>query len=104
MTSARNTAERPVAEDFFYGALPPDSEFSPRTDMHYALSEDDELALKTMHDAMIGLAQLGEILPDEIGPSVEVRHIGAIFRVFATHGAEIMSRAIKCRPKSAAVQ
>ncbi|MGE4430897.1 MAG: hypothetical protein AB7E05_09195 [Sphingobium sp.] len=65
--------------------------FNPDTDNHYALSEGNELELKTLFKAMEAVAQLMDTPPGEAGPEIEPAHISPLFYTFARHGDRIMA-------------
>jgi hypothetical protein len=66
----------------------------PDTEIHYALSEETELGLRTICTALIGLSQLADTPTDELGPYVEAIHLSALFRVLADHGANLLNTAV----------
>ena len=72
----------------------PTRAFNPSTDTHYAISEETQHSLQCLTDALIGLAQLGEVPDDELGPYIEVRYLAALFRVLSEHGQNLMATAI----------
>lgn len=65
--------------------------FNPDTDTHYALSEANELELKTLFKAMEAIAQVMDTPPGEAGPEIEPAHISPLFFSFARHGERIMA-------------
>lgn len=75
------------------GAAPAHA-LDPSVDTHYIIGEDTQHSLQTLTHALLGLAQLGEVPSDEMGPFVEVRYLAAIFRVFSEHGQNLLNAAI----------
>jgi len=51
--------------------------------LHYALSQNDHFRLKTISDAMLGVAALAQRQPSESDPEICSDHLSSIFRAFA---------------------
>lgn len=65
--------------------------FDPTTDFHYCLSEDAQLELRMMFDAMRTLAHVLDPNPGERVPDIEGQQIAPLFYSFAAHGHRIIA-------------
>ncbi|HZU65450.1 MAG TPA: hypothetical protein VFF98_17310 [Novosphingobium sp.] len=68
--------------------------FDPAAETHYAFSEITEFELRTLVDALIGVSQLAETPPDELGPTVEPVYLSALFRALANLGHRLLEERV----------
>lgn len=74
--------------------------FNPDVDTHYAISESNELELKTLFKALDAIGFLMDTPPGQIAPEIEPHHIAPIFQSLARQGERIMAECADRYPSS----
>lgn len=67
--------------------------FDPKNQSHYALSEDAQLELRMLFEALGAVAQVMDTPPGQIAPEVEPALLAPLFFTFAKHGQRILADA-----------
>ena len=65
--------------------------FDPEKNTHYALSEDADLELRTLFQALDAISMLADTPPGECGPEIQPMNMAPVFATFARHGQRIMA-------------
>ena len=65
--------------------------FDPQNHTHYAMSEDAQLELRMLFEAIAAVAQVMDTPPGQEAPEVEPGHLAPLFYTFANHGQRLMA-------------
>jgi len=60
---------------------------------HYALSQNDHFRLKTISNALLGVAALTERHPSESDPEIASENLSSIFRLMASSVEDVLTAA-----------